>query len=93
MAVDAVLFDLDDTLIYEEDAARASLRKVAGLVGAEPDRGEAVILATARELWRAGPFWPACAELGLASWEGLWADFHRCHPSLDGLRDWVPWYR
>jgi len=29
MTIDAVVFDLDDTLIFGEDVARASLRKVA----------------------------------------------------------------
>jgi putative hydrolase of the HAD superfamily len=93
VALDAVVFDLDDTLIFEEKVARASLRKVVELLGAESGRADEVILATARTIWRAGPYWPACAALGFASWEGLWADFEGCHPSLEPLRAWVPRYR
>ncbi len=93
MTVDAVIFDLDDTLIFEEDVARASLRKVADLIGVESSRADELILTRARKVWRAGPHWPICVKLGFASWEGLWADFDGCHPSVDGLRAWVPHYR
>lgn len=94
MAPHVVIFDLDDTLIVEEAVARASLRATAALVpGADPDRVEAVVLVTARALWRAGPHHPLAAALGIASWEGLWATFDGGHPSLDDLAAWVPGYR
>ncbi len=32
-------------------------------------------------------------ELGIASWEALWADFTGGHPRLDEVRDWAPEYR
>jgi putative hydrolase of the HAD superfamily len=93
MRVDAVVFDLDDTLFFEQDVARASLRKVAQAIGVYAADADEVILTTAREIWRAGPYWDLCFELGFASWEGLWADFEGCHPSLEPLRAWVPEYR
>ena len=94
MAIRAVIFDLDDTLIVEEATARSSLRSAVGLAsGIDPAEGERVVLACARRLWRAGPHHQVCVELGIASWEGLWASFEGCHPRLDGLRDWAPGYR
>ena len=42
MTLDAVVFDLADTLIFEEDVARASLRKVVELLGAESPRADQV---------------------------------------------------
>lgn len=94
MTLRAVIFDLDDTLIVEEEVARASLRSTARLVpGADPDRVEEVVLAAARAAWRAGPHHRLAAELGIASWEGLWASFDGCHARLDGLAAWTPTFR
>jgi putative hydrolase of the HAD superfamily len=88
------IFDLDDTLIIEEEVARSSVRHTAGLLeGQDPDQVEEVVLTTARRLWRAGPYRQLCWDLGIASWEGLWATFEGGHPVLDGLRDWAPAYR
>jgi phosphoserine phosphatase len=91
--IEAVVFDLDDTLIFEEAVARASLRKVAETVGVEASGADETILARIRAVWRSGPYWSQCTELGLASWEGLWADFGGCHPSLEPLRGWIPRYQ
>jgi putative hydrolase of the HAD superfamily len=94
MRFGAVIFDLDDTLIEEAAVARASVRSAARLLpGVDVDRAEDVILSTARGLWRAGPYHRVAVALGIASWEGLWASFEGCHPSLDGLAAWAPTYR
>lgn len=94
MPVRAVIFDLDDTLILEAAVARASMRAAASVVPAlDPERAEGVVLATARRTWRAGPHYALCRELGIASWEGLWATFEGSHPRLLGLREWAPTYR
>jgi putative hydrolase of the HAD superfamily len=88
------IFDLDDTLIVEEEVARNSMRQVGRLLPDEsPERVEEVILGCARQLWRTGPHRQLCGELGIASWEGLWATFEGGHPRLDGLRDWARGYR
>jgi putative hydrolase of the HAD superfamily len=94
MPTGAIIFDLDDTLIVEEAQARLSLRRVAGhLPDYDPDRVETVVLETAGALWRAGPCRRVCQDLGIASWEGLWATFDDDHPVVDDLRDWARVYR
>ena len=94
MAIRAVVLDLDDTLIEEEATARSSLRSAVALAaGIDPAHGEQVVLACARQLWRTGPHHQVCLELGIASWEGLWATFEGCHARLEGLRNWAPGYR
>ena len=47
----------------------------------------------ARAVWRGGPDYGLCSKLGFASREGLWSTFEGNHPSLDGLRRWIPTYR
>ncbi|MGA2835100.1 MAG: HAD family hydrolase [Acidimicrobiales bacterium] len=94
MARAAVIFDLDDTLIVEQDFAMASLREALGEVpGVDPVASEPVALEAIRGVWRQGPEYAVCLELGIASWEGLWATFEGNHESLAELASWAPTYR
>jgi putative hydrolase of the HAD superfamily len=94
VATRAVIFDLDDTLVVEEQVAKDSLRQaVSGLAGVGSRYSEDRVLAALRERWSSGPFHAVCLELGIASWEGLWSSFEGNHPVLDGVRAWVPTYR
>ncbi len=91
---DAVVFDLDDTLVVEEACARSSLREAAMAVeDVEPDEFVDLVLSTARSAWTAGPEYQTCVELGFASWEGLWSTFEGNDRRVDGLRRWAPQYR
>ncbi len=92
--VRTIVLDLDDTLIVEESTAHASLELAAGQVpDLDPEQVRKAVLTEARRRWRAGPYATVCAELGIASWEGLWSTFEGCHPRLAGLREWAPDYR
>jgi putative hydrolase of the HAD superfamily len=94
MSAEATIFDLDDTLIVEAEQARWSLRRAAELLpDVDPDRFETVVLEKARGLWRAGPCRQLCQDLGIASWEGLWATFEGGHGVVDDLREWARLYR
>jgi FMN phosphatase YigB (HAD superfamily) len=76
MSVRAVVFDLDDTLIVEEVAARASLRSTAVMLPrVDADSFVEATLSCARTAWRAGPHHGLALELGIASWEALWSSF------------------
>ena len=88
-----MLIDLDDTLIEEESHARAVLRSTATVAGVDPAGWDDAVIAAARPLWHASPLRPAFQDLGIASWEGLWATFEGAHPRLDGLVEWAPAYR
>lgn len=90
----AVIFDLDDTLIVEEAIAQASFRTAAEVVaGVEPDTLGDTARETATELWRQSPHLEMGRELGIASWEAMWATFEGGHPRLDDVAAWVQSYR
>lgn len=94
MLAEAVIFDLDDTLVAEKGIPSVSLRRVAEEIGGiDPDRFAEAVLETARRRWQAGPYHRRCVELGIASWEALWASFEGAHPSLAGLVAWCVDYR
>lgn len=89
-----MIFDLDDTLIVEQDFARASLVHAGALLeGADPAAVAELTARHARALWGNSPWYELCRSLGISSWEGLWATFEGGHPSLEGLREWAPDYR
>jgi len=89
----AVLLDLDDTLIVEEAHAMAQVRATAALAGVEAYEWETLVIETARSQWYASEHHPACRDLGIASWEGLWATFEGAHPLLAPLQGFVETYR
>ena len=76
----AVLLDLDDTLIVEEAHAHEVVRSTATRAGVDPDIWEKTLFEDQRAFWHASVHHPMCADLGISSWEGLWATFVGGHP-------------
>ena len=94
--IEAVIFDLDDTLIREVDVAMTRLAVSAAQVRGSVVDGllwRSIVLEEARLRWRASPWADLFRELGFASWEGLWSDGVQNHSRLDGLSEWLPEYR
>ena len=95
--IKAIIFDLDDTLVVEEPAAVAAFMEVCRQAerhcGVEADKLCSTIRETARSLWRQSPARLYCIEIGISSWEGLWAQFEGDDPNLRVLREWAPYYR
>jgi putative hydrolase of the HAD superfamily len=93
----ALLFDLDETLIVDEQAVVAALEATAGLARERHDIDpSALARATrtrARELWRTGPEHEYCMSIGITSSEGLWCRFDGDRPETRALREWAPGYR
>ena len=93
MKYDAVIFDLDETLMPDNSAVQAAFEEacepavlkygvdVADLVEAFCRRG--------RELWHKSPSHPWCQKIGISSWEGLAGDFSGDGEELAALREWI----
>lgn len=93
-----VVFDLDETLIYErgstEAALAVTLADAAAQRGFEASKAGDAVLAAAGALWRAGPQFDYCRRIGIASWEGLWASFAEGDDAETlALRAFAPAYR
>lgn len=97
MMFSAVIFDLDETLILEEDSIRATFLETSEEAATRYGLDAAALSATAREtcqaLWEAGPCHAYCSELGISSTEGMWGRFTGDEPDMKRLRDWAPGYR
>ena len=97
MPIDALLLDLDDTLIPDESAAEAAFLAACDPVhdrfGIDPAAVAGSAGKCARKLWRASDHIAYCQSIGISSWEGLWAGFTGDTPELQRLHAWAPTYR
>jgi putative hydrolase of the HAD superfamily len=95
--VDALIFDLDDTLVAEESSAEAAFIETGMLAqeryGLDPRELHTTLRKTCREIWYAFPSHPYCKKVGISSWEGMWAEFTGPGADLQALHAWAPVYR
>jgi putative hydrolase of the HAD superfamily len=93
----ALVFDMDDTLIAEEASAEAAFLGTCELAqaryGIEPRELHATVRQICRRFWHAAPVRAYCIEIGISSWEALWARFEGPGEPLKVLREWAPRYR
>ena len=97
LEIDALIFDLDETLVVEEASAEAAFIETGELAraryGIDPRELHRTLRKTCREIWYAFSCHPYCKRVGISSWEGMWAEFSGSEPDLISLRNWAPSYR
>ncbi len=93
----AVLFDLDDTLVWDERISRQALVETAARGAAEHGLDAGRLAAVAKrasdELWRAHAPVTRCDELGIVAFEGMWGHFHGEEEYVKHLHEWTPQFR
>jgi putative hydrolase of the HAD superfamily len=97
MKADAVLFDLDDTLMPEisivDEAFEATSRLAAEKTGVDPMIFLTSTQQCARRIWRSSDTIEYSRAIGIGFWEGLWGDFSGGDPNLELLDEWVDAFR
>lgn len=92
----AVIFDLDDTLIVDEAVSKEALQEAAQTAaahGAEPVKFARDAAAHAKRLWAAGPCHDYCKSIGISAFECLWGKFLGDSEELTKLREWATEFR
>jgi putative hydrolase of the HAD superfamily len=93
----AVIFDLDDTLIWDERISRQALMETAargaGLHHLDTGRLAAAAKRAGDELWREHAPVERCDALGIVAFEGMWGHFHGEEDYVSHLREWTPKFR
>lgn len=93
----AIIFDLDDTLIVEEAGVEAAFMEICKQAeqhcSVDASKLCTVVRETARDIWHQSPARAYCVKIGISSWEGLTARFEGDDPNLRVLREWAPHYR
>jgi putative hydrolase of the HAD superfamily len=95
--MDALIFDLDETLVADEVSASTAFLKTCLFAqahyGISMPGFQATIREVCRDLWHHSPAREYCVRIGIGSWEGLWAEFSGVDENLRILREWAPIYR
>jgi putative hydrolase of the HAD superfamily len=98
MTLKAVLFDLDDTLLWDErsvqEAFRATCEEAAKHVSIDPEALEAAVRKEARALYESYEPFPYTKMIGINPFEGLWANFSEGeNENFRKLEQLAPGYR
>src|SRR5688572_16777093 len=92
----ALLFDLDNTLLFEDEVTLRSIRRACERARgrANTDELSAAVARIAEERWRAAPTFAYADAMGMWWGEGLWGEFRGGEG--DGLRavgEFAPQFR
>ena len=97
MPIEAILFDLDNTLLLEDDATEDALRRTSELAARRTGGAAGSIHAAAREaaesLFAASPHFAYSEAMGIWWGEALWGDFAGDGEEIAALRAFVPGFR
>lgn len=98
MSIKAVLFDLDDTLLWDERSVKESFEAVCAYarerVGTDPAKLEEETRKAARALYESYETFPFTQMIGINPFEGLWANFTEGdQPEFRKLAALAPEYR
>lgn len=94
----AVLFDLDDTLLWDErsvkEAFQTTCEYAAAKTGVDPDALEEAVRREARQIYEAFEAFSFTKMIGINPFEGLWARFAEGEQQqFRQLEQFVPTYR
>ncbi|GIQ69568.1 HAD family hydrolase [Xylanibacillus composti] len=98
MAIEAVVFDLDDTLLWDDRSVKESFEAVcqfaASKAEVDPELLEEKVREAAWALYATYETYPFTQNIGINPMEGLWGNFHDdVHPMFAKLREIAPGYR
>jgi putative hydrolase of the HAD superfamily len=95
VAVRGLLFDLDNTLLLEDEVTFRAVRTACQRAGgrADAERLYEAALRIADDRWRAAPTFTYADRMGIWWGEGLWGEFKGDGDGLHALRDFVPAFR
>jgi putative hydrolase of the HAD superfamily len=98
MALKAVLFDLDDTLLWDERCVEEAFAAVCAeaeiACGVDAGQLEAAVRREAKQLYESFETYPFTQNIGINPFEGLWGRFNDdVHPGFAKLKEIVPYYR
>jgi len=97
MAIEAVLFDLDDTLILDECVTREAFLETARVACRHFGTEERQFVRSAGEvseaLWKKSPCHAYCTSIGIIHHECLWGNLSGDGEEMQALRAWASGFR
>jgi putative hydrolase of the HAD superfamily len=97
MPIRAILFDLDNTLLLEDEATERAVQQTSELASRTIGGDERLIAAAVRKaaegLFRSSRVFAYADAMGIWWGEALWGDFAGHQDGLGSLREFVPGFR
>lgn len=97
MAITTIIFDLDDTLLWDKKSIQLAFDKTcayaAQKVKVDAQELEKVARQTARELYEGYETYDYTVLIGINPFEGLWGNFDDPTPQFQKMKEIVPNYR
>jgi len=93
----AIIFDLDDTLLWDKKSVATAFQVVcetaAAETGVDPDALEARVREAARNLYQAYDVYPFTQRIGINPFEALWGVFDDAGEAFEKLHALAPGYQ
>lgn len=95
--IQAILFDLDDTLLWDEKSVKKALQKTCEMArekfGVNPNGLEGKVRENARTIYATYDIYDFTQMIGISPFEALWGNFTDKGTYFQRLREIVPGYR
>ena len=93
MALQALIIDLDDTLLIDIPATQNTLENLGQWLGLDPKAFAESTWEIAKKHWQTSPVYDFTKSIGHSASEGLWSEYSSEHPEFQKLGKWIPTYR
>lgn len=95
--ITAVFFDLDDTLLWDEESVRQAFRRTCEVAKEtyklDPEKLEEAVRKNARKLYESYETYPFTQMIGINPFEGLWGTFNDKGEDFKKLSEIAPEYQ
>ncbi len=97
MSINTIIFDLDDTLLWDKQSIQTAFDKTceyaATIHNVEPKQLEEAVRTEARKLYESYETYDYTVLIGINPFEGLWGTFDDPTESFQKMKEIVPQYR
>ena len=97
MAIKTIIFDLDDTLLFDQKSVKTAFEKTCEYASTqkkvEPVALEEAVRKAARALYEGYETYDYTVLIGINPFEGLWGTFDDPTPQFQKMKEIVPGYR
>ena len=96
MAVETIIFDLDDTLLWDQQSIKTAFEKTCEVAEAKYDLDaeafEQAVRKEARALYESYETYPYTVKIGINPFEGLWGTFDDPTPEFQQMKSIIYTY-
>ena len=97
MAVETIIFDLDDTLLWDQQSIKTAFEKTCEVVAAkyelDAEAFEQAVRKEARALYESYETYPYTVKIGINPFEGLWGTFDDPTPEFQQMKSIIHTYQ